>query len=1079
MALFQRIFSSKKTQRNFTNDKNVRKNDQIQKTVPPKLDKSKIRLVIYADSDRGRTPFFDSDAIKPLEDTDKNVIKAAPKAMRAKGLNYSSQKESSIPQQRQAPKYHFSRLGSDVKVLEEMMFGTVGMAFKASTLKVHLLRCPTKLMVSKVFIPEKPCRDSFGDTESDSNSLPDSSADFSSDEFNGSIHKPKEKYVKSIPVDVPNKELLSDYSTDDDSGLASFTSSGSLRASFPSPSNNSISSYNSLHRRWMRAQTTSLDGHHRKQLHESNLIAESSISRRSRSKLAIGILIGSQDDKDEESNNLFQSFFFSHFALIESHVEKLRSVTEKAYFNTRNFLPTIMEALENFRNSIYDLYMAPRLPEPVWLTMMSTTTYKTKLCEKFMKTFVNLIAKYDNKNCKFFVSTLLSAVLTQHLAWVATVTPAGGTPSPTYLDKHTAKWVDTLAKTHPYNPLWAQLGDLFGAIGLPLKISRTMVVGKKAEVVKDFLYILSYFIRCSEVHENSDPQCLSKIVNDPLFDASLSPTLSEKTLYVEGSCPDGNISPCACGNVFTRQTSTGPIKSGDSVRNLSWFKDSAVLRRTISEHNGALTHTDNQSCTRLERSDSGYNGTQFENSSEQMDEILDYESEVDSLTASSLNLAVKSTSSPCDNSFSCSECPFPKCPRSEYDDKSLSACNQDKVNSPSECLGISELHMYSLNSLCSLTSAKPLESPRLEKVLNVVKAPPALKVDFPDQLGPEPLSRSESFSDAKVRSRLAQQLESAVAQNEAAKVKAAEIRKFISEGTGSEEYFYDGTGKKNETAESDKIMVASSGSGSSWLLGDIKKETEQNAKNVISRQVSQDQKPPSGRPTSLARVRSLTPTSELSRRRHLSSTGSIDYEAFDPMIHCKEVQLPCAVTDSGQWHIKAFDRNFGRSLLAGYTDHYMSDFVLHGTSDTNYKSHLLNDLQMTVKHSILDEPIDEAVCVIADTDNWTVEVASSKVMSISPSGCTAWTSSQLVADLIESVVEISRLKMSPEFCLMHLEDRLQEIYFKSLMFSEYLRGAKTYNQRELTTMLGFETSDMPLLQAIAGTHSPGLLLGVQ
>ena len=39
------------------------------------------------------------------------------------------------------------------------------------------------------------------------------------------------------------------------------------------------------------------------------------------------------------------------------------------------------------------------------------------------------------------MSTLLSAVLTQHLAWVATVTPAGGTPAHTYQDKHTAKWV--------------------------------------------------------------------------------------------------------------------------------------------------------------------------------------------------------------------------------------------------------------------------------------------------------------------------------------------------------------------------------------------------------------------------------------------------------------------------------------------------------------------------------------------------------------------------------------------------------------------------------------------------------------
>ena len=40
-----------------------------------------------------------------------------------------------------------------------------------------------------------------------------------------------------------------------------------------------------------------------------------------------------------------------------------------------------------------------------------------------------------------FLSTLISAVLTHHLAWVATVTPAGGITSRTYLDKHSAKWV--------------------------------------------------------------------------------------------------------------------------------------------------------------------------------------------------------------------------------------------------------------------------------------------------------------------------------------------------------------------------------------------------------------------------------------------------------------------------------------------------------------------------------------------------------------------------------------------------------------------------------------------------------------
>ena len=46
--------------------------------------------------------------------------------------------------------------------------------------------------------------------------------------------------------------------------------------------------------------------------------------------------------------------------------------------------------------------------------------------------------------------------------------------------------------------------DLYGSIGFPLKLSRTVVVGKKADLVKKILYILSYFIRCSDVLEATE-----------------------------------------------------------------------------------------------------------------------------------------------------------------------------------------------------------------------------------------------------------------------------------------------------------------------------------------------------------------------------------------------------------------------------------------------------------------------------------------------------------------------------------------------------------------------------------------------
>ncbi|GFS17188.1 folliculin-interacting protein 1 [Elysia marginata] len=1051
MALFQKLFASKRAPRHQFNGTNNGRIELLQKYTPPKLDKSKIRLVIFVETDRGRIPYFDSNAIKPLEETTKQNVKVGKGS---KPVRSSQDTQANSPHQKPPSKYQFHRLGNDVKVLEEMMFGSAAMAFKGSTLKIHLLRSPTHLMVSKVFVPEKPCKEMSCDSESDSNSLPGSSSDFSFIEFPVPIKKTNNaKYAKSVPVDVPSQELLSDYSTDDDSGLASFTSSGSLCASsYSSPNSNSISSYSSLHRRWIRAQTTALDAHRQKDNFPST---ERSVNRSRRSKLAVALLFGSHDEKDEENYNQFQNFFFSHFALFEAHVEKLKSTIEIAYFNNRNFLPTIMEALESFRNDVYDLYMTQRLAEPVWLTMMSATTYKTKLCEKFMETFTWLVTKFDNKNCKFFVSTLLSAVLTQHLAWVATVTPAGGTPAHTYQDKHTAKWVDTLAKTHPYNPLWAQLGDLFGAIGVPRKISRTVVVGKKAEIVKKFLYVLSYFIRCSEVHENTDPQCLNFIVNEPYLDISLSPTSSEKTLLdssssrrtptLSASSSGGgrasvggesqtlqSLQQFTCDNVCVEskssQTNSSPSGSGLSANGL-WTRRCGC-REGGSDHPKIILSCDN----------SLYSENSF----------------------SSLKKGKPSLQTSCSRNQK-----SPLTPDSSQDLSEVFCQALNGHKSPST--GMSELYIESVpNSLPSENSYsnKPLTS--LTSAINSVSK--TYGSNIPDMLDfSEQVVRSQSFSGGKVKSRLAQQLESNSVKPVAVhRTKSGEIKQFRLEGSCVKLNNNLETGNimtKSHEGELDKCLETSSGTISCHSI-EGKKDTE--GKPLLSRQTSNHV-----RPTCLARHRSVTPTG-LTRRRHLSSTGSIDYEAFDPMIHCKEVKMPFAIEACGEWQIRAFDRNFGRSLLASYSDHYLSDFVLHGTSDAEYKPRLLNDLQSTVKHSILDEPIDEAVCVIADTDQWTVEVASSKVMGISPTGCTPWTSSKIVADLIESVVEISRLKMSSEFCLMHLEDRLQEIYFKSHMLSEYLTGASAYSQRELTSMLGFESSDMALLMAVAGTHSPGL-----
>lgn len=45
-------------------------------------------------------------------------------------------------------------------------------------------------------------------------------------------------------------------------------------------------------------------------------------------------------------------------------------------------------------------------------------------------------------------------------------------------------------------------GDLYGAIGSPVRLTRTVVVGKQKDLVQRILYVLTYFLRCSELQEN-------------------------------------------------------------------------------------------------------------------------------------------------------------------------------------------------------------------------------------------------------------------------------------------------------------------------------------------------------------------------------------------------------------------------------------------------------------------------------------------------------------------------------------------------------------------------------------------------
>lgn len=60
----------------------------------------------------------------------------------------------------------------------------------------------------------------------------------------------------------------------------------------------------------------------------------------------------------------------------------------------------------------------------------------------------------------------------------------------------------TLTPDYLYLCPLCSAGDLYGAIGSPVRLTRTVVVGKQKDLVQRILYVLTYFLRCSELQEN-------------------------------------------------------------------------------------------------------------------------------------------------------------------------------------------------------------------------------------------------------------------------------------------------------------------------------------------------------------------------------------------------------------------------------------------------------------------------------------------------------------------------------------------------------------------------------------------------
>ncbi|XP_040827280.1 folliculin-interacting protein 1 isoform X1 [Ochotona curzoniae] len=1119
------------------------------------FDPNQIRLIVYQDCERrGRNVLFDSSVKRKNEDMSVSKlcsdaqVKVFGKCCQLKpGGDSSSSLDSSVTLSSdgkdQCPKYQGSRCSSDANMLGEMMFGSVAMSYKGSTLKIHQIRSPPQLMLSKVFTARtgssicgslNTLQDSLEFINQDSNTL---KAD-NNTVINGLLGNiglsqfcsPRRAFseqgplrlirsasffaVHSNPMDMPGREL----NEDRDSGIARSASLSSLLITpFPSP-NSSLtrSCASSYQRRWRRSQTTSLENgvFPRWSIEESfNLSDESGgptpgIVRKK--KIAIGVIFSLS--KDEDENTKFNEFFFSHFPLFESHMNKLKSAIEQAMKMSRRSADAsqrslaynrIVDALNEFRTTICNLYTMPRIGEPVWLTMMSGTPEKNQLCHRFMKEFTFLM---ENASKNQFLPALITAVLTNHLAWVPTVMPNGQPPIKIFLEKHSSQSVDMLAKTHPYNPLWAQLGDLYGAIGSPVRLARTVVVGKRQDMVQRLLYFLTYFIRCSELQE---------------------------THLLENGEDEAIVMP---GTVITTTLEKGEIEESEYVLITMHRNKSSLLFKESEE-----VRTSNCSCKYCTRPHVGHS---VENVSQHDKDIQNGSTELLGISDECRMI-----------------CP-PDCQEENVDVKQcrnkLRTCLDTKLETV-VCTGSAPVSKCALLEAGSEPTEETWQSEALldsdpDKALRstgmVVEKKPPDKV-VPDACSCEATQAKVTFligdsmspdSDTELRSQAVvdqitrhhtkplKEERSTIDQHQERKPTTKDQsgeseRQDLVSGRPHElpcwshsdsenmslfdEYFNDDSietrtiddvaDQRNADSkehccvlEFSKMLCTKASKQNNEFCKCVESVHQDSCKTCFPQQDQRDTLSilvPHGDKESTEKKNAVGTEWDIPRNEssdsalgdsesedagHDLSRPVSSYYAGEQEDWAEEDEIP--FPGSKLVEVSAVQpniANFGRSLLAGYCSSYVPDFVLQGIgSDERLRQCLLSDLSHAVQHPVLDEPIAEAVCIIADMDKWTVQVASSqRRVSDNKLGKEVLVSS-LVSNLLHSTLQLYKHNLSPNFCVMHLEDRLQELYFKSKMLSEYLRGQMRVHVKELGVVLGIESSDLPLLAAVASTHSP-------
>ncbi|XP_060801266.1 folliculin-interacting protein 2 isoform X2 [Amyelois transitella] len=1014
------------------------------KNSSSQINPGQVRLLLFKECDRrGRKLLFDSSTIEkvPANKNDKPSIKQTS--------------EGCIVEVSEGYSYIYKGAAADASILGEMIFGAVAMNYKNVSLKIHIMDEPTRLMCTKVFCVPTNRRISRVERRQEEG-----------------MRKPEESSITNVskPLNVPKvteEGVSMSFSIErGDSGFcgehSSYSSVGSTYDyvskfdildgnntqddlyTFRAPSGRklSTSSNGSWQRRTFQNLATRFD------LGNSNLLSlpqtgsnvtstdsqvysnssttdslistGSSVTQR-RSKLGLALLFTVTNGAEMD----LVRRCVENSPQLQALVGRLRLATLAAGAGS-GFVSTLHRAACDAARWLSDLMYGPRL-QPIWLLMVAGgRRVPNNMAETLLSDLCFVLAMGDTKNTNFFISTLLTHVLTYHLGWVPTVSPYDTVDN----QKRATEETD---KQKPYNALWAQLSDLCGSIGCPPRAARTIISGStNAQFVQRLLVVLTYFLRCGDVKKNDfDFQdCVlkeTKVVNiQEVKSAESTSGNSLKVPSVNTQSSDSSVS--------TLVASEGGFKRSTTLANISQQLSSSS---EVTENSSTTAKPSGLSLRRNPTTIAPLRASSdISLSSSGPEEVVEEKNVLFVLGENEKLVGLKNKKSNDGKSVKRSSKVHIEPIKLEEPKEEVCAKEKHERNSdsPSKCCAQTLQHSKPIKHsgfkfefdkypqiVTNYMKSKNLEI--LDR--HYIGKPGNLKMDN-FQFDPTIVPDFNSLQEERCETCYQCQLIESTLQTP---TNASEMEYMNDMPRPSEPQFAKETIVKEEShrevspknfvrrRKENTVVVNPSNTGASQLSREVRRRLIQEKRN-----------------------------------REFKVQRVVEFPVPEMCACVKEPDKPKA--------------GFDGSMLGGVTDHYVPDLVLQGTIAKSklWEAELRRDLELASYLNKIQESPLQTVAIIGDTTTWEVRVLGGE--------CGSGGMSSLVAAMLDALPAMWKAKVPAHQCLTFLEGKLREFCVLSKTLADMLLCRDFCDIATLTRSLNIDVNDVPLLLAVATTHTP-------